>query len=676
MAEHASGGIGHELRLVGWRGWQVWRLIGKGHKVALLGATLLMALTSAANTAMPLLLGRLVDGVRRGVQDGMPSHGIYATAAMGLTLIGVAYAVREALGVLRRYLVENTCTRVDRDLTVRLVSHMLRVDLSTLTHERVGTLHGRLSRGVDAFVRFLRLTFLDFFPAVMTGSFALIATTGKQPWLGLVMVGVIPASVALTLWQLRSQRNVRLGLLRVREQMDGMVVEQLCGLDYLRAANAQDDETRRVARSAEKRRSRELRHHLKMSFFGSGKALNEGLFHVLVLALAVVLTVRGRTSLGDILTFSFLFQSVMTPLAEIHRLIDEGHESSLRIADVLALLGEPVDRSFARSQVREPDLSCAGPLIRVEGLRVDHAQPNGTERSALDGIDLTIHRGETIGMAGRSGAGKTTCLRVLLGLTHATAGRVFIGGVPLEEVSREAIARLFGYVGQSPFVFAGTIAENIAYGVKNANSADIRRAAEKAGIHDEIICLPGGYDAPVAERGQNLSGGQRQRLALARVFLQNPPIVILDEATSALDNISERHVQRALAAARKDRTVIVVAHRLSTLLDADRIVVFDRGRIVEDAPYDELVATNGVFCELLRHSQGTAAHRPFGNAARAGARLHPPVMHSPAHAEAVGLPWHGPRNGLQSRHTMAAGRAPSRLPGLAAGSSRTRRSQQ
>ncbi|HZY89000.1 MAG TPA: ATP-binding cassette domain-containing protein, partial [Gemmataceae bacterium] len=182
-------------------------------------------------------------------------------------------------------------------------------------------------------------------------------------------------------------------------------------------------------------------------------------------------------------------------------------------------------------------------------------------------------------------------------------GRVYFGGLPLEEVSRESIGNLVGYVGQVPFVFSGTIRDNIAYGVEGASDEAVRRAAERACIHDEILAMSGGYDAPVAERGQNLSGGQRQRLALARLFLKNPPILILDEATSALDNISERHVQRALEASYADRTVIVVAHRLSTLLGTDRILVFDGGRIVESGTYSELVQAGGIFSELLLCAQ-------------------------------------------------------------------------
>jgi ATP-binding cassette subfamily B protein len=170
-------------------------------------------------------------------------------------------------------------------------------------------------------------------------------------------------------------------------------------------------------------------------------------------------------------------------------------------------------------------------------------------------------------------------------LTHPARGKVRLGGLDLEEVTREMIGDLVGYVGQSTFVFAGTVAENIAYGVKGATAEDVRRAAEMACIHDEILAMPSGYDAPVSERGQNLSGSQRQRLALARLFLRNPPILILDEGTSALDNISERKVQTALAAAWEDRTVILVAHRLTTLLDADRNLVFDNGKIVETGTY-------------------------------------------------------------------------------------------
>ena len=243
-------------------------------------------------------------------------------------------------------------------------------------------------------------------------------------------------------------------------------------------------------------------------------------------------------------------------------------------------------------------------------MKLEYALPNGKRLSALNGVDLEIYPGETVGIAGKSGCGKSTWLKVLMRLIHPTGGRVWVKGVPLEDISRETISHLVGYVGQSPFVFAGTVEQNICYGAGKWLPDDVRRAAMRAGIHHEIMAMPNGYETAVAERGQSLSGGQRQRLALARVFLQNPPILILDEATSALDTISERRVQMAIADARKDRTVILVAHRLSTFADADRILVFDEGRIVETGSYGQLIAGNGLFAELVRCAEMGTENQP------------------------------------------------------------------
>jgi ATP-binding cassette subfamily B protein len=243
------------------------------------------------------------------------------------------------------------------------------------------------------------------------------------------------------------------------------------------------------------------------------------------------------------------------------------------------------------------------PVIESEGLHVDYPNGNGERKRALAGVSARIRHGEVIGVAGRSGSGKSTWLRVLMRLTHPTEGSVTLGGIPIDTVSREDLGHLAGYVSQTPFLFSGTIAENIAYGCNGASMDEIRKAAEMGCIHDEILLMPGGYDAHVAEGGRNLSGGQRQRLALARMFLKNPPILILDEGTSALDNISERLVHEALSRARADRTVILVAHRLSTLRDTHRIFVFDDGRIVESGSYSELLRAGGVFTQLVQSAE-------------------------------------------------------------------------
>jgi ATP-binding cassette subfamily B protein len=600
--------IQQEVRLIVKRGKQVWHLVPRQHKIGLIAAAIVMALIGVLNTLVPLLIGKVIDEAQQGLQSEIGHAALYRLCFFFLGLIALGYLGREVLKVLQSLLVENSCTRIEKSMTVRLVGHLMRVDLSKLSHEKIGALHGRISRSVVGFSRFLRLLFLTLFPVLVTGSFALAAAVMKQPWLGLVMIGVIPMSAYLTVRQLLSQRGVRLSLMRGREDMDGTVVELLHGLDYVRAANTHEREIHRVGTVAEKRRVKEIHHLFQMSLFGCAKALNEGFFHILVLSLAIYLAVQGRIHLGDIAVFSMLFLNVMAPLSELHRVIDEGHECSLQVRDLLNLLAEPTDPSFAPPEVREPVIQAGEPLLVAQDLVVEYMTADGQRRRALDGVSLTIRHGQSIGVAGRSGSGKSTWLRVLMRLTHPESGSVSIGGVPLASISREAIGRHIGYVGQSPFVFSGTIRDNIVYGREDATQEQIEQAARMAYIHDEIMAWPQGYDSPVLERGANLSGGQRQRLALARIFLKDPSILILDEGTSALDNISEKNVQAALARVRADRTIIMVAHRLSTLVVAEQIFVFENGRIVETGNFRDLVDRGGAFAELVR----SAGESPAG----------------------------------------------------------------
>jgi len=591
-----------ESRLIATRSAEVWRMVPRRHQASLLGAAGIMALGSAANVGIPLLLGWLINKMQAGATLGLGPEQLFRTAAVVLVGLAGLVFVREGLNVLRRYLVENTCTRIDKHLNVLVVGHLLRTDLGQLTHEKVGAIHGRICRSIEGFIRFLRVSFLDFFPALLTGTLALTATLTKQPWMAVAMVGVIPVSLAITALQLMSQKGIRLSIMRSREELDGTIVEQLGGIDYVRAANTIGREVGRVEDAAEHRRATEIKHHFEMSLFGCAKAVTEGFFHVLVLATAVYLAIHGRIGYGEILAFSILFLNVMSPLSEVHRVLDEGHEASLRVGDLLAILAQPKDRSFETADT-EPAFDPAAPAIEVDDLHADYKLGENRRVRVLNEVSLAIEPGETIGVAGCSGSGKSTWIKVLLRLLHPTSGNVRVRGVPLEDLSREQVAKLFGYVSQSPFIFAGTVEENIRYGCGPCDFDDVIAAAKSAGIHDEIEDMPDGYASRIAERGQNLSGGQRQRIALARVFLKNPPFLILDEATSALDTINERRVQQAIDAARADRTVILVAHRLSTLADADRIVVFEEGRVAEVGSYDELIDRNGVFASLVKHAQ-------------------------------------------------------------------------
>jgi ATP-binding cassette subfamily B protein len=575
-------------------------MIGRRDRLSLFGAVGLMALAAWFNARIPVVLGDLGTSMEQARSEGA-AWGLGDAVAVLISL-AIAFLLREALQVGRKYLVHDTTTRVEKQAGVAVVGHLMRVDLAAMTREQVGAVHGRIRRSVEGLVKLLKLSFMDFAPAILTAGFALGVAIHRQPVLGLVMTGVIPIATLIVVKQIQSQKGIRLELLRSKESVDGTVVEQLGGIEYVRAADTHEDEVKRVEVVGEAVRRREIRHHVAMSLFDAAKALNEGLFFILVVGISIHLAAQGRVGVGDVVTFALLFGNVLTPLRDIHRILDEAHESTLKVGDLLAMMAEPMDRSFAVATPAEPQLILGQPVIEARNLRLEYVGADGRAKAGMHRVTVAIRHGETIGAAGPSGAGKSSWLRALLRLAHPSAGELALGGVPIESVSREAIGRLVGYVGQTPFLFAGTVAENIAYGCGQVSAEAVRRAAEQAGIHEEIVAMPGGYSALVAERGQNLSGGQRQRIALARVFLKNPPILILDEATSALDTISERAVQRAITAARHDRTVILVAHRLSTLRDADRILVFHEGQIVETGSYDNLVQAGGVFSRLVQHA--------------------------------------------------------------------------
>lgn len=582
---------------------EIWRLVSRTDKLGLVTGVLIMALVAAVETGIAILIGWFFNRVA--AFAGRPISEWGQVVFFSLGILAAAYIFKESLNFLRRWIVTRTTTAIERNMTVRLVGHLLKVDLDALARERIGSLHGRISRCVEGYVKFLRVGFSDFVPAILTALFALAAAIQQEWRVGLVMLCVVPISLLITIWQVNSQKGIRASLLQAKEGLDGTVVEQLGGLEYIRAANTYSSEVSRVERAATSRKEREAKHGIAMAKFDWMKAVNEGLFHVGIIGYAIILAAHQEIPFGKVLTFSVLFLNVMRPLKDVHRILDEAYDSSIQVDVLLQMLGQPVDQSYGVVTLRAPKLDGAIPLLDCDNLVVEYKTPEGGSRRILNGLTLEIRQGQTIGIAGRSGSGKSTWLRCVLRLIHPTSGDVLVGGVPIGVLSREDIGKSIGYVSQVPFVFSGTVAENISYGCGRVTREQVEAAARQAYIHDEILQMPLRYETLLTERGGNVSGGQRQRIALARMLLKNPPILILDEGTSALDNISERKVRAAIDQARQSHTVIMVAHRLTTLNQTDCIFVFDQGQVAERGGYDELVTHNGVFAELVRSADAT-----------------------------------------------------------------------
>lgn len=568
------------------------RLLDASEKYSLLFASLLMVATGILTNLPALVLGKLVDSI-----VGLPNFQFGITLPFIVSIV-VIILIREALNVWRKYLVENTATTVEKKETVAVVSHLLKTDIATLNKQQIGSLHGRIFRSIQGFIQLLKLSFLDFLPVFFSAVAAVGIALLQKPLLASVMILVIPSGLFLIVKQVSSQKGIRVALLRGKEKIDGAMVEMLGGIETVRVLNTTSYEVGKIEEISEGLRKKEIRHHIAMAFFDAAKYLNEGFFYILVISLAILFSAQGIISRGDILVYSILFLSITSPLREIHRILDQAHESSIRVGDLYNLLNEPLDISFVS---QKSDTMYSSIFLDIKNLSFAYADRTD---GVLKNISLSIKKGEKIGIAGASGCGKSTFIKILLRLIHGYSGTITLWGKDLQEVSREDIARNIAYVPQKPYIFSGTIQENIVYGLdKDISKEALQEALKKANIYQEIMKSLGGLEGKVTENGNNLSGGQRQRLAIARVILQSPELLIFDEATSALDNTNEAVIQKESEKLFKDKTIITIAHRLTTLKNADRILVFDNGSIVQEGTYRQLSEKKGLFQQFLTAKQ-------------------------------------------------------------------------
>lgn len=562
------------------------------HKIKLLCALLLMILAGAITNVPPVILGKLVDNFNS------KSDVIFSIAIKYLIIILVLVLIKESVNVLRRYLVEDTCTKIEKRTRIGIISHLLKLDFNYFSNKRSGAIHGRFNRSLEGFIRLIKLFFLDFFPSAFTAIFAIAITTYKAPLLGIIMFVFIPSSFFIIFHQIKSQKGIRINLLRGKEEIDGTVVELLGGLETVRAMNSESFEENKVETISEKLRKIEIKHHIWMAGYDATKSLIEGIFYILVIGFSLYLASRNIITIGEILTYSILFNGVIAPMREIHRIIDEAHESSLRVQDLSDLLNTPIDSSFQNFK-RIKSIHNNGNSIIIKNLDFRYSESN---RLIINNLNLSIRQGEFLGICGPTGCGKSTFIKILLRLLHPQNGEIYIHGQEIKSLSRNEISKLIGYVSQRPFLSSGTVFENIIYGTDNVSFSEVIDGAKKANIHDEITSMPAGYETKIGEYGNKISGGQRQRIALARVFLRNPSILIFDEATSSLDNINEENIQKQIEEIFDGKTIIAIAHRLTTLRNTDRIIVMNKGKIIEEGEYWKLVESDSYFAELSKAS--------------------------------------------------------------------------
>ena len=312
----------------------------KPEKTALVFASFLMLITGILTNLPAVILGRLVDKL-----VGAENFDVSIAIPFIALIIGIIL-VHEALTVVRKYFVENVATQTDKKQTVNVIEHLLKTDIANINQQQIGSLHGRIFRSIQGMIKIIKLGFLDFFPVFFSGLAAIAIALTQKPLLAGVMILVIPVGLFIIVWQVSSQKGIRVALLRGKEKIDGAVVEMLGGIETVRALNTENQEVAKVEEVAEAMRKKEIRHHIFMALFDSGKYLNEAFFYVVVISLSIFLAAQGIITKGDILVYSILFLSITGPLREIHRILDEAHESSIRVNDLYELLNQPRDISF------------------------------------------------------------------------------------------------------------------------------------------------------------------------------------------------------------------------------------------------------------------------------------------------------------------------------------------
>ena len=509
-------------------------------------------------------------------------------AACGLALVYVANA---GLMVVVTYWGHVLGINIETTMRARAFDHLQKLSFRFYDGQKTGHLVARVTKDLEEIGEVAHHGPEDLFIAIMTlfGAFALMVWV--HPTLALITGAILPVIAFVSLrYGGRMTRNWQAQYGRVGA-FNARIEENVGGMRVVQAFANEQHERTLFARDNARYRDTKLEAYRLMAASLSINYLGLRLVQIAVLLGGAAFVVRGDLTAGGFVGFLLLVGVFYRPLEKIGAVIEtypKGVAGFRRYQDLLATEPDIVDR---------PDAVAVQSLrgdIRFAGVRFGYVR----DRPILADLDLTIAAGETVAFVGPSGVGKTTLCALLPRFYEVEAGQVTIDGIDVRALTLASLRRQIGIVQQDVFLFAGTIRENIAYGRLDATEAEIDQAARRARLGSLIEGLPEGLDTVVGERGVRLSGGQKQRIAIARVFLKNPPILILDEATSALDTQTEREIQQALADLARGRTTLVIAHRLATIRDADRIVVLGEDGIVEQGRHAALLDVDGVYRRL------------------------------------------------------------------------------
>ncbi len=482
--------------------------------------------------------------------------------------------------------------RMQMDMRREVFAKLQSLPFSYFDNHKTGVIMSRIINDLMDITELAHHGPEELFIAVVTLTGAFVILAGSSLPLTLMIFAFIPV---VMLVGLRKKRNMRLAFADMRKEIgyvNADLESSIAGIRVSRAFTGSEHEMERFGESHERfRRSREHSYRVMADYMAVSHLMTD-LLYWLALAASGLFAYQGRITSGDLVQYILyvtLFMNSIKRLVDFAEMYEMGMTGFVRFTELM-------DCESEREAPHADELGRVRGQVEFRDVSFSY----GDGESVLEHVSLRIEAGQKVALVGPSGSGKTTMCHLLPRFYDSSAGRILIDGKDIRGVTLRSLRQNIGIVQQDVFLFNGTIRENIAYGNFAARQAEIEAAARRARIHDYIVSLPEGYDTQVGERGVKLSGGQKQRIAIARVFLKDPAILILDEATSALDNVTEMAIQQSLDELCAGRTTLVVAHRLSTIQGADKIVVLTETGVQEEGTHQELLARDGLYAELYR----------------------------------------------------------------------------
>ena len=562
------------------------------YKGQLLLGLMLTLLGTAATLVPPYLTMPILDDILIPYQNNRQAIDPQLVALYLGGLLASAI-VAWGLGWARTWVMAKVSERIGADMRTTVYAHMLNQSLEYFGSKRTGDLMSRIGSDTDRINMFLSLHALDFITDVVMMVMTAAILISINPWLALVTLVPLPFIVWL-IHKVRSRLAIGFDRTsRVWAEITNVLSDTIPGVRVVKAFAQEQREMQRFARANQRNLQANDRVNKIWALFSPTVGLMTEIGLLFVWAFGIWLVAHDQITVGVLSAFIAYIGRFYTRLDSMSRIVNITQKSAAgakRIFDVLDQV----------SSVPEPTTPATLPQPVQGAITLQDVGFRYGSRQVIRQLNLHIRPGEMIGLVGHSGSGKSTLVNLINRFYDVTEGSIQLDGIDVRRLAVADYRRNIGLVLQEPFLFFGTVAENIAYGKPEATRQEIIAAARAAHAHDFILRLPHGYDSVVGERGQGLSGGERQRISIARALLINPRLLILDEATSAVDTETEKEIQKALDNLVQGRTTIAIAHRLSTLRKADRLVVMDRGEIVEVGPHDELMAAQGAYWRLYQ----------------------------------------------------------------------------